>query len=102
MISRLRLGSPTAGPTIPSKLYPQSYLSPWGGTWARPMPFSLPQALVRPGNRSNDLLLALRLSNRWTNHSLKALSPELPLPWGRYMIQPMPYSLPHSLVRPGN
>ena len=51
-ISCLRLGCPTAGPTILSELYPASYLSPGGGTWARPMPYSLPEGLVRPGNRS--------------------------------------------------
>ena len=76
-------GATTTGPDV--TLYPQSYLSPGGGTWVRPMPFSLPQGLVRPGNQSPDLSLALRLSNRWTNHSVKALSTELPLPWGRYM-----------------
>ena len=100
--SRLRFGCPTAGPTIPSKLYLQSYLSPRGSTWARPMPFSLPQGLVRPGNRSNHLSLALRLSNLWTNHSVKALSPELPLPMGRYMGSAHAVFAPQGLVLPGN
>ena len=58
---------------------------PWGRYMVPPMPYSLPQGLVRSGSRSTYLSLALRLSNRWTNHSVKALSPELPLPWGRYM-----------------
>ena len=35
------------------------------GTWG------LPMGLVCSGNQSTDLSLALRLSNRWTNHPVK-------------------------------
>ena len=52
------------------KLYPRSYLSLADGTWVRPMPYSLPQGLVRSRNQSADLSLALRLSNCWTNLSV--------------------------------
>eukprot|EP00670_Eutreptiella_braarudii_P006671 CAMPEP_0174284000 /NCGR_PEP_ID=MMETSP0809-20121228/4709_1 /TAXON_ID=73025 ORGANISM="Eutreptiella gymnastica-like, Strain CCMP1594" /NCGR_SAMPLE_ID=MMETSP0809 /ASSEMBLY_ACC=CAM_ASM_000658 /LENGTH=301 /DNA_ID=CAMNT_0015379243 /DNA_START=1 /DNA_END=904 /DNA_ORIENTATION=+ len=72
---------PARGPTVSrclkasgmghtEALFPELPLSP--GDYRHVVPMrrdALTQRLVRPGNRNCDLSRALRLSNRWTNHS---------------------------------
>ena len=47
---------------------PRGYLTPATAHGGRPCGGS-PGDLVRPGNRSSDLSIALRLSYRWTNRN---------------------------------
>jgi len=74
---------PARGPTVSrclkasgmghtEALFPELPLSP--GDYRHVVPMrrdALTQRLVRPGNRNCDLSRALRLSNRWTNHSVR-------------------------------